>query len=144
MSEKDIFRHLRVAVADNPVATAYINTVAEQIAEREAQLNKRVYGHNMMGIASRNDDWNEFRRAEKELFHRVAEALLAIPGKIAPAPAAPTAEETVDELYSLLVELADHTPCFINSHGHCVEHSWIESRRCPHARAQELLKERKA
>lgn len=50
--------------------------------------------------------------------------------------------QRIEELYELLELLADDSPCRLDHHGFCQEHFWLAPGRCPHARAQELLKER--
>lgn len=59
-----------------------------------------------------------------------------------------SAEEDVTELTACLQraeaalrDLVDPDPCYFDHHGYCQAHSWLQSGRCPHARAAELLAE---
>lgn len=44
---------------------------------------------------------------------------------------------------SMLVELVRDLvfagDCYLDHHGHCQEHGWLEEGECPHARAQRFL-----
>lgn len=51
-----------------------------------------------------------------------------------------TVRRTVAGLIGLIRDLADPDPCTYDHHGHCQAHGWFAyDRRCPHARAQDLL-----
>jgi hypothetical protein len=52
------------------------------------------------------------------------------------------AAEALSAVRVLIADLTDPDPCQFDHHGHCQAHGWTDlDRRCPHARAKELLKE---
>lgn len=77
MSDHDIFRFLREAVKEDPVAMAYIDTIADELSIRRHELENTVWPEGLIGVADHNVAWTEFRQAEMEQFHKVAKTLLA-------------------------------------------------------------------
>lgn len=50
--------------------------------------------------------------------------------------------DDADQIVELLLDLTDPDPCWFDHHGYCQAHGWMATdRRCPHARAKELLAE---
>lgn len=50
------------------------------------------------------------------------------------------AETVIDDLATLVRDLADPGPCEdFDHHGHCQTHGWLQDGICPHARARDIL-----
>lgn len=51
---------------------------------------------------------------------------------------------TDGSLFDLLSDLADSDPCYFDHHGYCQAHNWFTTEpKCPHARAKEVLDNKK-
>jgi hypothetical protein len=73
-SPRDVFRHLREAIKDNPVAAAYIQTVTEELEYEYERIPEHWRGH----YSSRNDaDLERYRKIEMDALHSVACSLMA-------------------------------------------------------------------
>ncbi|MFI6512879.1 hypothetical protein ACIBCT_35205 [Streptosporangium sp. NPDC050855] len=90
-SNKDIFRHLREAVAGNAVALAYIQTISEEL-DRQYQ---RLWYFGNDGRTYNDKDMRKYRKVELEALHDVAAALLVV---------SPTVVTEAVELPSVTVE----------------------------------------
>ena len=47
--------------------------------------------------------------------------------------------EKLENMFNLIRELYDPTPCRLDHHGYCQEHFYFDNSPCPHKQAQELF-----
>lgn len=50
--------------------------------------------------------------------------------------------EKMQCMKSLIEDLHDSSPCYIDHNGGCQAHYWFGDTECPHGRAQKLLREK--